>query len=75
MAKSSKLTLYFLRNEGTAIEKIQKLQEEFPEVKIVTIRDNADSLLIYYDIKCPVKLLENLQLYLSQNKFTILRRE
>lgn len=68
MAKQRKETLYFLANSEEARNKIEQLCKEFPEIKITGIREETDRKIIYYDIKYPIKIRNNINLYLSQHK-------
>lgn len=52
MAKMTKTTLYFLTNEP--LEKLHKLLEEFPEIKLTGPRLEEARNLVYYEIKYPV---------------------
>lgn len=65
VAKNSKLTLYFTRNDENFIDKIIALQNEFPEVKIIKIDDENSDILIYYTIRYPIKIRESIFLYLD----------
>lgn len=67
MAKTLTKTLYFATNSTEASDKIQKLCEEFPEVKLVKVNIRATSYVVYFTIKFPVKLRQNIEIYLEQH--------
>lgn len=66
MAKTTKLTLYFLSHEP--VTKIYKLLEEFPQIKLSGPREEKERGLVYYDIKFPVVDRELITRYLQARK-------
>lgn len=66
MAKTTKLTLYFLSYEP--VTKIYKLLEEFPQIKLSGPRNEKERGLVYYDIRFPVVDRELITRYLQARK-------
>lgn len=67
MAKSLTKTFYFRMDSTNASDEIQKLCEEFPEVKLVKVDIQATNTVVYFTIKFPVKLRPNIALYVQQH--------
>lgn len=72
VAKYCKSTLYFMYDSAMASDKVKRLCEEFPEVKLIGIREEAERPIIYFDLKYPLKIKDNILLYFEQNSITTL---
>lgn len=72
MPKYCKNTLWFMNDSKKALDKIELLCNDFPEVKIVGIRNEQHRSIVYYDIKYPLKIKENIQLFFNQHNLNVL---
>lgn len=66
VAKYAKVSLYFEQNDVRANEKIENLCNEFPEIKVIGNRDDDTRSIYYIDIKYPLKIKDNVTLYLQK---------
>lgn len=70
VAKWMSRRLYFPINSSKAMSIVEGICAEFPEVKLIRFEHDTGNQITIFEIKFPVKLRQNIELYLNKEEVT-----